>query len=127
MQTTTYLTAKAIRQYILGKYQIKYTVSAITKWLERNDFVYKAPKLILDKLDENKQLQFIQYYQNLVSRAATNDIMMLMDQLHPEYQSQSVCGWMPKVETKTTAATNTQFRLHLNGAIDLNSMQITMS
>jgi hypothetical protein len=47
-----------------------------------------------------------------------------MDAVHPEYQSQAVCGWMPKGETKTLAATNTQYRLHLNGAIDLNTMQI---
>ena len=124
LQTTTYLTAKAIRQYVFNKYQIKYTVSGITKWLERNDFVYKAPKLIPGKLDEDKQQQFIEYYQNLVAGASANDLIMFMDAVHPEYQSQSVCGWMPKGETKTLAATNTQFRLHLNGAIDLKSMQI---
>lgn len=33
---------------------------------------------------------------------------------------------MPKGETKTLATTNTQFKLHLNGTIDLNSMQIVM-
>jgi transposase len=124
LHTTTYLTAKAICAYILVHYQVQYTVSGITKWLERNDFVYKAPKLIPGKLDEAKQQEFIEYYQNLTANASANDLIMFMDAVHPEYQSQSVCGWMPKGETKTLAATNTQFRLHLNGAIDLNSMQI---
>ena len=124
LKTTTYLTAKTICQYVFGKYKIKYTVSGITKWLERNDFVYKAPKLIPGKLDEEKQQQFIEYYQKLVAGASVNYIIMFMDAVHPEYQSQAVCGWMPKGETKTLAATNTQYRLHLNGAIDLNTMQI---
>ena len=122
--TTSYLTAKAICAYILGKYQVKYTVSGITKWLERNDFVYKAPKLIPGKLDEAKQQEFIKYYQNLTAKASKNEIIMFMDAVHPEYQSQSVCGWLPKGETKTLATTNTQYRLHLNGAISLNSMEI---
>jgi transposase len=124
LQTTTYLTAKAICQYVFSKYQIKYTISGITKWLERNDFVYKSPKLIPGKLDEEEQQQFIEYYQNLVAGSSANDMIMFMDAVHPEYQSQSVCGWMPKDETKTLAATNTQYSLHLNGAIGLSSMQI---
>jgi hypothetical protein len=35
-----------------------------------------------------------------------------------------VAGWMPKAEVKTLATTNAQFRLHLNGAIDLQTMDI---
>jgi transposase len=124
LRSTTYLTAKSICLYIFNKYQVKYTVSGLTKWLERNAFVYKAPKLIPGKLDEDKQQSFIEYYQNLTANASANDLIMFMDAVHPEYQSQSVCGWMPKGETKTLATTNTQYRLHLNGAIDLTSMQI---
>ncbi len=124
LQVTTYLTAKAISVYIFGKYHVKYTISGITKWLERNDFVYKAPKLIPGKFDETKQQQFIEYYQALTANASGSDLIMFMDAVHPEYQSQSVCGWMPKGETKTLATTNTQYRLHLNGAINLSSMQI---
>jgi len=124
LRTTTYLTAKSICLHIFNKYQVKYTVSGLTKWLERNDFVYKAPKLIPGKLDEDKQQSFIEYYQNLTANASANDLIMFMDAVHPEYQSQSVCGWIPKGETKTLATTNTQYRLHLNGAVDLTSMQI---
>ena len=34
---------------------------------------------------------------------------------------------IPKGETKTLAATNTQFRLQINGAINLSTMQIFTS
>ncbi len=124
LHTTTYLTAKAIVAHILATYKIKYTVSGITKWLERNDFVYKQPKLIPGKLDEVKQQEFIDYYKKLIDNISPNEIVLFMDAVHPEYQSQAVCGWIPRGETKTLAATNTQFRLHLNGAINLNTMQI---
>jgi len=125
LSMTTHLTAKSICAYILNKYGIKYTVSGITKWLERNDFVYKKPKHVPSKLDEQKQQEFIEYYNELKQNTDdTNSVIMFMDAVHPEYQSQAVYGWIPKGETKTLPTTNTQFRLHLNGAINLNTMDI---
>lgn len=125
LSITTYLTANSIRAYVLNEYGVKYTVAGITKWLERNEFVYKKPKHVPSKLDEQKQQDFIDYYNELKQNTDDeNSIIMFMDAVHPEYQSQAVYGWIPKGETKTLPTTNTQFRLHLNGAIDLNTMSI---
>jgi transposase len=123
---TTHLTAKSICAYVLDKYALKYTVAGITKWLERNDFVYKKPKPVPSKLDEQKQQDFINYYNELKQNTdnTTNSVIMFMDAVHPEYQSQAVYGWIPKGETKTLPTTNKQFRLHLNGAINLDTMDI---
>ena len=118
LHTTTYLTAKAVVAHILVTYKIKYTISGITKWLERSDFVYKQPKLILGKLDEIKQQESVDYYKRLIDNISPNEIVLFIDAVHPEYQSQAVCGWIPRGETKTLAATNTQYRLHLNSIIN---------
>lgn len=125
LSITTHLTANSIRAYVFKKYKVKYTIAGITKWLERNDFVYKKPKHVPSKLDEQKQQNFISYYNELKQKTDNvNSVIMFMDAVHPEYQSQAVYGWIPKGETKTLPTTNTQFRLHLNGAIDLNTMDI---
>lgn len=125
LSTVTHLTANSIGAHVLKTYGIKYTVAGITKWLERNDFVYKKPKPIPSKLDEQKQQDFIEYYNKLKENTDNvNSVIMFMDAVHPEYQSQAVYGWIPKGETKTLPTTNTQFRLHLNGAINLSSMQV---
>lgn len=125
LSATTYLTAKSICAYILNEYEVKYTVAGITKWLERNDFAYKKPKHVPSKLDEQKQQNFIEYYNALKQNMDdSNSVIMFMDAVHPEYQSQAVYGWIPKGETKTLPTTNMQFRLHLNGAINLNTMDI---
>ncbi len=125
VSTVTYLTANSIRNHVLKTYGIKYTVTGMTKWLERNDFVYKKPKSIPSKLDEQKQEDFIEYYNKLKANTDNiNSVIMFMDAVHPEYQSQAVYGWISKGETKTLPTTNTQFRLHLNGAINLSSMQV---
>ena len=47
-----------------------------------------------------------------------------IDAVHPEFQSQAVCGWILKTETKTLPTTNKQFRLHLIGAINLAKMKV---
>ena len=125
LSVTTYLTANSIRAYGLKEFGIKYSVAGITKWLERNDFVHKKPKHVPSKLDEQKQQNFIEYYNELKQNSDNvNSVIMFMDAVHPEYQSQAVYGWIPKGETKTLPTTNTQFRLHLNGAINLNTMNI---
>lgn len=125
LSTNTFIKAKDIAQYILQKYQIKYSTVGIIKWLNRNGFAYKKPKHVPGKLDEKKQQEFVEYYNNLKQEINTKDeIIMFMDAVHPEYQSQAVYGWIPKGETKTLPMTNTQFRMHLNGAINLNTMDI---
>lgn len=124
LSKVTYLTAKSVAAYVFKEYEIQYTVSGMTKWLDRNYFVYKSPKHIPGKLDEQKQQEFVEYYNDLKQSISPDEVIMFMDAAHPEYQSQAVCGWIPKGETKTLATTNTQFRLHLNGAIELNSMNI---
>ena len=124
LHSVTYLTAKAICAYVISKYKIKYTITGMTKWLERNEFVYKKPKSIPGKLNEEQQQSFIQTYAELKAKNSPNEIIMFMDAVHPAYQSQAVDGWMPKGETKTLATTNTQYRLHLNGVIDLQTMDI---
>jgi transposase len=124
LYTVTYLTARAICTYVFTSYKVKYTIAGMTKWLERNDFVYKKPKSVPGKLNEEQQQLFIKNYEALKATISPNEIIMFMDAVHPEYQSQAVAGWMPKGEIKTLATTNTQFRLHLNGAIDLQNMDI---
>ncbi len=124
LHKVSYLNAKSICSYVLSKYGIKYSIAGMTKWLKRNDFVYKQPKSIPGKLDEEQQQLFIQIYNELKTKTAANEIIMFMDAVHPAYQSQAAYAWLPKGETKTLATTNAQFRLHLNGAIDLQSMDI---
>ena len=118
LHEVTYLYAKSICAYVLKTYQVKYTVAGITKWLERNEFVHKEPKLVPGKLNTQKQEQFIEHYTQLKNNLQPNETIMFMDAVHPEYQSQAVYGWIPKGIIKTLPTTNKQFRLHINGAIE---------
>jgi transposase len=117
----TYLKAEYVCAYVLEKYNVKYSADGMTDWLKRNGFVYKKPVKVPAKLDPEKQAEFIKLYEELKSNLKADEGIMFMDAVHPEYQSQAVCGWIPEGETKTIPTTNKQTRLHINGVIELSS------
>jgi transposase len=124
LQQVTYLHTKDICRYVKAKYGIEYSRSGMNAWLREHDFVYKEPLKVPGKLDPEKQMEFIEKYEELKANLAKNEEIYFLDAVHPEFQSQAVCGWIKKGETKTLPTTNTQFRLHFVGAIALKNMEV---
>jgi transposase len=124
LNQTTYLKASRICRYVLEMYKVKYTVAGMTNWLKRNGFVYKHPIKVPGKLDPEKQAAFIEHYNELKASLKPGEKIFFGDAVHPEYQSQSVAGWILKKEIKTLGTTARQERLHFIGALELTDMQI---
>lgn len=124
LQKTTYLKAKSICKYVFIAYGITYTVAGMTAWLKEHNFIYKQPIKVPGKLDPNKQEAFIEKYEELKSNLAEDEEIYFLDAVHPEFQSQSVFGWIKKGEIKTLATTSKQYRLHFIGAILLKNMKV---
>lgn len=124
LNQTTYLKVIKVCGYVLEMYKVKYTVAGMTNWLKRNGFVYKHPIKVPGKLDPAKQAAFIEKYNELKSNLKPGEKIFFGDAVHPEYQSQSVAGWILKNEIKTLGTTARQERLHFIGAIELTDMQI---
>jgi transposase len=124
LQQVTYLYTKDICRYVKARYGVEYSRSGMNNWLLRHDFVYKEPLKVPGKLDPEKQIQFIEKYEELKANLKTDEEIYFLDAVHPDFQSQAVCGWILKFETKTLATTNKQFRLHFVGALNLQKMTI---
>lgn len=124
LSQTTYLKMSKICLYVLATYQVKYTVAGMTTWLKRNGFVYKHPTTVPGKLDPLKQAAFLEKYNELKASLQAGERIFFGDAVHPEYQSQSVAGWILKNEVKTLGTTARQERLHFVGAIELTEMQV---
>ncbi len=120
----TYLKMSKICLYVLDAYQVKYTVAGMTNWLKRHGFVYKHPIKVPGKLDPEKQAAFLKKYNELKAGLQEGEKIFFGDAVHPEYQSQSVAGWILKNEIKTLGTTAKQERLHFIGAIELTAMQV---
>lgn len=124
LEETTYLKVKQIIAYVSRQYGIVYTRSGMTDWLEQHGFVYKRPKKVPGKLDPEKQKAFIEYYEKLKKDLGPGKEIYFVDAVHPEHQSQPVCGWIKKGIQKTLQTSGKQLRLHFAGALNLQDMRI---
>jgi transposase len=124
LSDTTYLKTVQICSYVKEKYGITYSRSGMTAWLKDQDFVYKRPKKVPGKLDPQKQGEFIEQYKELKANLKPDEEIYFIDALHPEHQSQAVCGWIKKGEQKTLQTTGKQLRIHLSGALSLEGIKV---
>jgi transposase len=121
---TTYLKVKHICAYVKQKYNESYSRSGMTKWLQAHGFVFKRPKKVPGKLDPQRQEAFTKEYEALKKALKPDEEIYFVDAVHPEHQSQAVCGWIKKGIQKTLQSTGKQLRLHLAGALCLTGMKI---
>ena len=124
LSKTTYLKVKSIVAYVGKTFGKQYSRSGMTKWLTEHRFTFKKPEKIPGKLDPVKQQQFIEEYERLKDALGPHDKLYFLDAVHPEYQSQAVCGWIKKGECKTLQTTGKQKRLHFIGALSLKDMNM---
>jgi transposase len=112
LEEHVYLRVKDIIKYVKQTYEVEYHLAGMTKWLKQHGFVYKKPKAVPGKLDQTKQEAFIKAYEKLKKTISEDEEVYFSDSTHPAYQSQRVCGWIKKGETKTLSTTSKQDRLH---------------
>lgn len=124
LQKVTYLHVKKVCEYVKAKYEIVYSISGMTFWLKENGFIYKQPIKVPGRLSPEKQENFIESYSTLKANLSEHEEIYFMDAVHPQFQSQAVCGWIKKGEVKTLPTTSDQYRMHFVGAIALKKMEI---
>ena len=124
LSKTTFLKVKGIVAYVQKTFGKQYSRSGMTNWLVEHGFTFKKPEKIPGKLDPAKQEQFIEEYRRLKDSLGLHDELYFIDAVHPEYQSQAVCGWIKKGECKTLQTTGKQKRLHFVGALNLRDMNV---
>jgi transposase len=124
LSKTTYLKVKNIVAYVLKTFGKSYSRSGMTEWLVKHGFAFKKPEKVPGKLDPSRQASFIEEYEKLKASLKPGDALFFLDAVHPEYQSQAVCGWIKKGESKTLQTTGKQKRLHFVGALNLSDMQV---
>ena len=123
----TYLKVKGIVAYVEERFKKKYSRSGLTAWLIGHGFAYKQPQKVPGKVNPEEQGKFIEEYENLKTSLQSDDELYFVDAVHPEHQSQAVCGWIKKGECKTLQTSGKQLRLHFAGALCLKGMKVVVS
>ena len=126
LKTNTYQTVKEIILYVTDTYHKNYSIEGMTHLLHRLGFVYKKTKQVPGKVDLVKQEQFKKEYTVLKQTMSPEDRIYFVDATHPQHNNMPFYGWIYKGATKTIKANSGRKRLNLNGALNLENMDITV-
>lgn len=127
LEANTYLKSEHICAYVEQTFEVKFTVSGMTKWLTRNGFSFKKPKGTPAKADPEKQAEFIRYYEDLLNTLSEDEPVEFADAVHPTMATKITYGWIRKGKDKLIATTASRTRVNLLGSINLETMEVTIA
>ena len=116
--------SKEIILYIQNNYNVKISTSGCRSILKSLGFVYRKPKLIPGKVNEQKQLEFIEKYNALKKNLAGEDKIYFIDGVHPTHNVKPAFGWILKSDKKTIRSNTGRQRININGALCLDKKEV---
>jgi transposase len=126
LESFTYDKVQSICEYVYKRYGVIYSVSGMTKWLNKNKFSYKKPKGTPLKASSVEQEKFIEGYLNLVANLEEDEVIEFGDGVHPTMSTKITGGWIRKGKDKLIPTTASRTRVNLFGSINLNDMSVTI-
>lgn len=110
--------------YVWAKFGVEYSRGGISKWLRRHGFSYKRPHRVPRSVSVEKQEAFVQMYREMKASLKEDEVILFMDGVHPDHQTQAVCGWIRVGVEAQIPSTGKQRRLHYLGAVDVGAEQV---
>jgi transposase len=126
LRKNIYKTVKEVVSYVTLKYAQTYSIDGMTHLLHRLNFAYKKTKVIPGKVDLEKQEQFKKEYFELKKTKKSEDKVYFIDAAHPHHNNEPFYGWIYKGEEKAIKTNTGRERVNLNGALNLEDMEITV-
>ena len=126
LKTNLHQTAKEVAAYINRTYEVCLSVEGTTYLLHRLGFVYKKTKIVPGKMSPGLQRCFKQLYSLIKEMKQREDKFYFLDGTHPVHNNRACYGWIYKGEVKTSPGNTGRKRLNLNGALNLEDMEITV-
>lgn len=126
LRENIYQTVKSVIAYVYDTYGKDYSIEGMTHLLHRLNFSYKKTKVIPGKHNPEKQEQFKKEYTDLKKNKKPEDKIYFLDACHPHHNNRPFYGWIYKGEEKAIQTNSGRERLNLNGALNLENMDITV-
>lgn len=126
LRSKIYQTVKGVIAYVQKTYQISYSIEGMTHLLHRMKFTYKKTKVIPGKVNEEKQEQFKEEYEILKATKKPEDKIYFVDASHPHHNNRPFYGWIYRGEEKAIKTNSGRKRINLNGAVNIEDMDITV-
>ena len=113
-----YMTAKSVGAFVAKTFDVTYTAHAMAKLLKRIGFVYKMPKKVPAKANEDAQRKFLNETLRPLMEGANDDTpLYFADGTHPSYTAHAAHGWIRKGETRELKSNHGRTNININGAL----------
>lgn len=124
LETHLYAKVSDICCYAHEHYGIRYSVSGMTVWLERQNFTFHQPIGLPAKANAELQKKHVEEYEKLKLSLADEDHIIFMDGVHPTHAVRLTRGWIRKGQRKEIPTNGSHKRINILGALDLEKMKL---
>ena len=124
LDSNVYESTAAIISYIKDKYGVVFSQGGLAKWLHRQGFRYKRPKRVPYTVSVEQQEEFVHTYKEMKNNLKDDEVILFMDGVHPDHQTQHVHGWIQSSKVAQVPSTGKQKRVHYMGAVAVYQDQV---
>jgi transposase len=117
---------REIGAWIDANFGLSYSQSGVLGLLKRLGITFRRPTVIPRKLDEAKQEQFIEAYEDCLNHLGDDESVTFVDAVHPTHKVRPVGCWGPKDTPVCVEQTSGRERINIHGAIDLETGRTRM-
>lgn len=110
---------QAVVVYVEETFGVIYSRGGMAKLLKRLGFRYKRPHRVPRTVDVDEQEKFVERYRKMKSVLKKDEVILFMDGVHPDHQTQAVCGWIQVGINAQVPSTGKQKRVHYLGAVEI--------
>lgn len=113
-----YASCEEIKVLIESKFGFKFSRSGIRDFLHRIGYVYKKSKIMPGKADSEKQKEFVEEIENIISSKTASEALFYLDGCHPTHKTRPCYGWIKKGQEYQVPTNTGRKRVNINGAIN---------
>ena len=126
LESSIYLTTASVCAFVKENFQIHYSISGMTALLHRLGYVYKKPKLVPSKANDDEQEYFLQEYEKFIKKKPENEAVFFIDGFHPTHNSLAAYGWIKKGSERAVLSNTGRGRLNIHGAMNAETLETTV-
>ena len=117
-------TAQTAVEKVKGLFNIKFSISGMTHWLNRNRLSFKKSEPAPAKADPLAQAEFICTYRCLRDDLPEGEVVLFLDATHPTMATKLGYGWSIKGERKIVATTAQRTRINVIGTLNAQTLKL---
>ena len=126
LDSRIYLTTLAVIDFVIQKFNVKYSISGMCELLHRIGYEYKKPKAVPGNPDYEAQEIFAEQYEVFMLKKSPDIEVLFMDAVHPSHNAMPSVGWIKRGEIRELKTNSGRERLNLHGAINAETHEIVV-